>query len=138
MLPLDLPLGWYHARTPLKPDFDLRLRPGSVALYGGPYRFKDDECIAMLLRKQQSHQGEWLTSLEFEPRRIKEEAGVTVWWSKHCHAALGIRGTGQGEGASTSTHVVFTYPDPSLPEDDVFLVRRPLSQEEPSFFEADS
>jgi hypothetical protein len=78
----------------------------------------------MHLRKQQSHEGIWKCSLDFVPQRINEEAGTTIWWSKHCHATLGIRGTGEGEGDCTGRDIVFKSPDPNLPEDVKFVVSK--------------
>lgn len=81
----------------------------------------------MLLRKQTAFEGEWRTNIEFEPALISEEAGTTVWWSKHCYASVGIRGLGDEvdtEGPVKGRAVVFRFPDPSLPEEDIFQVSR--------------
>ena len=84
----------------------------------------------MLLRKQTALGGEWRVNVEFEPALVAEEAGTTVWWSKHCYASVGIRGLGDEEnpeGSVRSKAVVFRFPDPSLPEEDVFQVNQPRS-----------
>ena len=115
---LALDRGWYHARTPTVNDWSTDKRPGSLAVHGGPYAFKDDECLAMLLRKQDAIRGVWQSSMDFEPTMTGEEAGAVVWWSKYACGSVGIRGVGDGRRAE-GKELVFRASNPDKDEDDV-------------------
>lgn len=107
-----LPLGWYHMRTPHKQEYDLHSRPGALALRGGPWDFRSDEAVTMVLQKQTAFDGSWKTKLDFLPGP-EEEAGTTVWWSKWCYTSVGIRGREHGR------EIVFRHPDPDT--DDFYV-----------------
>ena len=87
--------GWYHLRTPLRPDYDLS-HPGKLGIRGGPYNLEEDESLSMVLKKQTTFTGEWTASIDFDPAQ-GEVAGVGVWWSKWANATVSIRGLGQGK-----------------------------------------
>lgn len=111
--------GWYHARTPVKQDWSVDKRPGSLALHGGPFAFKDDECLAMLLRKQDAIRGVWQTTVDFEPTMAGEEAGTTLWWSKYAYGSLGIRGVGELGRSAKGKELVFRASNPDEEKEDV-------------------
>jgi hypothetical protein len=100
--------GWYHLRTPVRPDYDLTTRPGTLGILGGPYGLDEDESLSMVLRKQTTFHGVWRVTINFDPHDQGQGAGVAVWWSKWAHALLGIRG-GQGGGKE----LVFRYAEPN-------------------------
>ena len=101
----DLSLdGWYSLRTPLRREYSLDYRPGSLTLWGGPLHFRVDEATTMLLVRQKSFIAEWRVDLEFDPRYAEEEAGIAVWWSKWNYASLTIRGSG-GKMPETEANV---------------------------------
>ena len=101
-------------RTPVKQEYDLSLRQGSLALYGGPYGLRCEEAISLLIQKQKAFKGLWLTDVEFQPDKAGLEAGVTVWWSRWAFASLGVRGSSLTGGLGKE--VVFRYPSVE-PED---------------------
>lgn len=86
-----LQLGWYHLRTPLKKDYSLTDRPGSLSLYGNAYRIDDSECPSMLLQKQTGFSGEWRVKFQFAPIEAGHEAGTAIWWSQFAYASIGLR-----------------------------------------------
>ncbi|KAJ5726638.1 uncharacterized protein N7483_007995 [Penicillium malachiteum] len=86
-----LQLGWYHLRTPLKHDYSLSERQGSLSLYGNAYRIDSSECPSMLLRKQTCFSGDWKVKLQFQPTNAGHEAGAAIWWSQFAHASIGLR-----------------------------------------------
>ncbi|KAJ6111551.1 hypothetical protein N7523_007612 [Penicillium sp. IBT 18751x] len=86
-----LQLGWYHLRTPLKREYSLTERPGSLCIYGNAYRIDSSECPSMLLRKQSGFSGDWKVRLEFAPTEAGHEAGAAIWWSQFAHASIGLR-----------------------------------------------
>jgi beta-xylosidase len=86
-----LQLGWYHLRTPLKKDYSLSERPGSLSLYGNAYRIDDFECPSMLLRKQTGFSGDWRVKFIFAPKEAGHEAGTAIWWSQFAYASIGLR-----------------------------------------------
>jgi hypothetical protein len=111
----------YQPRTPLKSDFDLTSSPGALTIHGGPYTLADDAAISMLLRKQTCFEGQWALTLDFEPKREGEEAGVAIWWSKWSYVSLGVQlraGSGEETG---ERELVFRHSDPKT-EDPVFEV----------------
>lgn len=91
-----LSLGWYHLRTPLKQDWDLKSR--RLTLYGNPYTIDQQECPAALFRKQTAFTGTWTTEIDFVPHYPGEEAGTTVYWSKYAFMAAGLRRSEDGDG----------------------------------------
>ena len=86
-----LQLGWYHLRTPLKKDYSLSERPGSLSLYGNAYRIEDSECPSMLLQKQTGFSGDWRVKFNFAPTEAGHEAGTAIWWSQFAYASIGLR-----------------------------------------------
>jgi beta-xylosidase len=86
-----LQLGWYHLRTPLKKDYSVSARRGSLTLYGNAYRIDGSECPSMLLQKQIGFSGEWKINLDFAPTEAGHEAGTAIWWSQFAHASIGLR-----------------------------------------------
>lgn len=86
-----LQLGWYHLRTPLKKDYSLSERPGSLSLYGNAYRIDDFECPSMLLRKQTGFSGDWRVKFSFAPKEAGHEAGTAIWWSQFAYASIELR-----------------------------------------------
>lgn len=44
----------------------------------------------MLLRKQTAYSQTFAAALDFRPSRPGYEAGVVLWWSHFCHAAVGV------------------------------------------------
>ncbi|RSH93063.1 hypothetical protein EHS25_007416 [Saitozyma podzolica] len=59
--------GWYHLRTPVRPDYDLTTRPGTLGILGGPYGLDEDESLSMVLRKQTTFHGVWRVTINFDP-----------------------------------------------------------------------
>jgi hypothetical protein len=96
--------GWYHIRTPLKQEWDLESRPGSLGLTGGPYPIRTDECTTMLLQKQTAFQGEWRVVIDYEPEENMHQAGVAIWWSRWAMASVAAR------VAENGREIVFTAP----------------------------
>jgi beta-xylosidase len=88
--------GWYHLRTPLKQDWDLKSR--RLTLYGNPYTIDQQECPAALFRKQTAFTGTWTTEIDFVPDHPSEEAGTTVYRSKYAFMAAGLRRSEKGDG----------------------------------------
>ncbi|KAF4552547.1 Hypothetical protein D9617_9g023350 [Elsinoe fawcettii] len=91
-----LPLGWYHVRTPLKKEYSLSLRPGSLALYGSATRIEDTASPCMVLQKQTFFSADWHVELDFDPELPDHEAGTVVWWSQSAYASIGVRRTSEG------------------------------------------
>jgi hypothetical protein len=89
-------LGWYHLRTPIKQDWNLKSR--RLTLYGNPYTIDQQECPAALFRKQTAFTGTWTTEIDFVPDYSGEEAGTTVYWSKYAFMAAGLRRSEDGDG----------------------------------------
>ncbi|BEI98971.1 hypothetical protein CcaverHIS631_0400140 [Cutaneotrichosporon cavernicola] len=101
-----LSLGWYTLRVPLRQFYSLTERPGYLALRGGPTSLNIEHCPSVLLQKQPGFNLDWSTQLEFAPTQKGQEAGTVVWMNKSEHAALGLRGKGDG-----NVEVVFRRPD---------------------------
>lgn len=80
-----------------------------LRIRGSPFTVADDEGVAIILKKQTSFLGVWTMKFHFTPRRIGEEAGVTIWWSKWAHARLAIKGCPEGD--TVKSQVVFTMTD---------------------------
>lgn len=75
----------------------------------------------MLLKKQTCFEGQWALTLDFEPKREGEEAGVAIWWSKWSYVSLGVQlRAGSGE-ETEERELVFRHSDPKT-EDPVFVV----------------
>ena len=97
--------GWYHLRTPVRPDYDLTSRPGQLGITGGPFNLDEDESLSMVLRKQTTFNGRWRATVSFEPGGAGEAAGVGVWWSKWANATLFIRRAADGQRDLVFRHV---------------------------------
>ena len=95
ILTIDLPLGWYHLRTPMTKEWFLTERPGWLTLYGSPYTLRVDESPVALFRKQTAFKETVCMELDFNPLE-GEEAGVTIWWSRSAYASLSIIGSTKG------------------------------------------
>lgn len=91
----DFNLGWYTARVPLKPCYNLSIRPGSLAIRGGAHALDVGHCPTALLQKQVRLDCDWSTELEFSPTRQGEEAGTVVWLHESVHAGLAVRRKGE-------------------------------------------
>jgi beta-xylosidase len=113
-----LSLGWYHLRTPIKQDWDLKSR--RLTLYGNPYTIDQQECPAALFRKQTAFKGTWTTEIDFDPDYPGEEAGTTVYWSKYAFMAAGLRKSDEGDGR----YAFLRWYDPDTGEHQVrYLIR---------------
>lgn len=86
-----LSLGWYHVRTPIKPDYYLGRRPGHLTLVSNSQAIHQLESPAMILRKQTAHTGIWSTSIDFDPVDEYEEAGAVVYYSNISYGAILIK-----------------------------------------------
>jgi beta-xylosidase len=106
-----LEAGWYHLRTPLRQDYSLSERPGTLALYGNAYTIDMQECPAMLCRKQTIYSSTWETELSFEPESATHEAGSVVYWSKFSSIALLLWKDAEG-----CRHVVVRWMDEKTDE----------------------
>ncbi|ORY22227.1 glycosyl hydrolase, partial [Naematelia encephala] len=94
---IELQLGWYRVHVPLRSFHDLRKRPGSLAIYGSATTLDVDHSPSILLQKQPGFIGDWSTRVGFTPTQPGQEAGTVVWLHSKAYAALGIRGTKEGE-----------------------------------------
>jgi len=70
----------------------MKIRPGSLALYGTPYTLDVDESPAAVFQKQTAFTGIFDVKLDFQPSE-GEEAGIVIWWSRRAYASLSIVGT---------------------------------------------
>ena len=100
-----LDIGWYSARTPLRPFHSLTARAGHLGLRGGAHKLTTEHVSSMLLRKQTSFECDWSTRMRFEPSSEGEEAGAIVYLSAASHAIVAVRGLKDG------LQVVFRCPD---------------------------
>ena len=97
-------------------EYDMESRKGSIGLIGGPYTYRDDECVTMLLQKQTAFIGTWQCDIDLQPDEAGLEAFTTAWWSRDAFASVGVRAT----GSDGSKEVVFRKP--RLTEEVVFDV----------------
>ncbi|GFZ44956.1 hypothetical protein JCM24511_02682 [Saitozyma sp. JCM 24511] len=67
--------------NPDKREYDLSLRPGSLALFGGPWDIQVNESVTMLLQRQTAFDGRWEVEIDYPPSLRRHEAGTAVWWS---------------------------------------------------------
>jgi beta-xylosidase len=122
---VELQLGWYHIRTPLRQIYSLTDRPGSIAIRGSAYRIDQEESPAALLRKQPGLNMDFSTEVEFTPIEIGEQAGAVVFMDKKSFASVAIQGVEDGKVGlvfkSPSGNGQFTVSDLSWPVDEKAL-----------------
>jgi beta-xylosidase len=82
---------WYTVRSPLKPFHTVDPSKSTITVHGGAYTLAMDECVSMLLRKQEAFAVDWEVKLDFRPTTPGEEAGIVAWNRKEAYAALGLR-----------------------------------------------
>ena len=86
----ELELGWYTKNTPLKKCYSLVDRPGYLRIWGNCYNLSSPEASSLLLRKQTDYCENFHATLEFKPRKVGYEAGITIYWSPFSYATIGI------------------------------------------------
>lgn len=86
-LPVLRPI-WNFMGNPAPADWSLAERPGSLTLHGNAASLDDGPGVAFVGRRQQHFSCDVATVLDFEPVRVGQEAGLTVWMNARHHSAL--------------------------------------------------
>ena len=86
-----LGLEWTFVRNPKAGDVSLTARPGFLRIAGSPVTLNDVGSPAMIVRRQQHIRAQWRAALEFVPRAVNEEAGLTIRANERFHYDLAVR-----------------------------------------------
>ena len=83
----DKPLGfeWIHIRNPDSANYSLTDRPGYMRLKGSEYNLYDLESPTILARRQQHFDFAASTKVDFNPKKVNEEAGLTMMMDNRFH-----------------------------------------------------
>lgn len=92
----SLSLVWNFLRNPRARDWSLTKRPGHLRLVGSTVTLDDVDSPALVARRQQHFDVRCHTLLEFSPRRVNQEAGLTIRANENFHYDLAVRKTGSG------------------------------------------
>lgn len=83
-----LDLSYYFLRTPRIPFH--AFADGKLKIQGSPFSLGNRESPALLLRKQSAFNQRFETVINFVPTTVKEEAGITIFYSDIQHSEIGI------------------------------------------------
>jgi len=99
--------AWNFVRTPHTADVSLSARPGFLRITGSAATLTDVASPAAIVRRQQHFRVHCSTALEFVPRAINDEAGLTVRASDAFHYDVAVRGAASGPGreAVLTSHI---------------------------------
>jgi alpha-N-arabinofuranosidase len=94
-----LGFDWNFVRNPNAGDVSLATRPGFLRVTGSATTLDDGASPAAIVRRQQHFRVRCRAALEFAPREMNEEAGLTVRASDAFHYDLTIRRSASGREA---------------------------------------
>jgi len=89
-----LPFNWIYLRNPETKNYSLTERRGYLRLKGSAYTLNDLESPTFVGRRQQHFNFEASTSLDFNPKQLNEEAGMTMQMTNQHHYDFFIRKEG--------------------------------------------
>lgn len=86
----ELDYVWNYLYNPIDGLVKLEQKQGGVLLYGNEHGLSEKESLAWLGRRQEEHVCTVRTKLRFDPKKDKEEAGLTIYMNNahHYEAAL--------------------------------------------------
>ena len=93
-----LDLRWTMLGCPAEPWWSLSARPGWLRISGLAQPLVEAKPAAFLGRRQESHEGEMVMRMEFEPMSDHEEAGLSVFLTRDHHYDLMITRRGGARG----------------------------------------
>lgn len=85
-----LPLYWNFLRNPHAEDWSLTEKPGTLTLHGSAVMLNDVASPAFIGRRQQHFDCVASTTINFEPAKENEEAGLTVLMNERHHYEIAI------------------------------------------------
>lgn len=74
----QLPLEWQYLRNPIRENYSLTEKKGSLRITPSPYTLNDADAVSMVCRRQTEHNFSAATELEFNALKTHEEAGMTL------------------------------------------------------------
>ena len=103
-----LSLAWSYVRNPNAGDVSLAARPGFLRLTGSAVTLNDVASPALIVRRQRHFRMRCRAALEFAPREVNEEAGLTVRANEFFRYDLAVRkapGAGGGREAMLTSRI---------------------------------
>ncbi len=91
---LKLSFNWIYLRNPDSSNYSLTEKKGFLRLIGSPFTLNDLESPTFVGRRQQHFEFDAITSLEFSPLNVNEEAGITLQMTNQHHYDFFIRKEG--------------------------------------------
>ncbi len=88
----DQPIGfeWLYLRNPVPSNYSLNERSGYLRLKGAAASLYDLDSPTMIARRQQHFNFQASTKMDFNPKQINEEAGLTIMMDNRFHYDLYI------------------------------------------------
>ena len=96
---------WNFIRNPNPADASLTARPGFLRLTGSAISLDDMASPAAIVQRQRHFRVRCRAALEFTPREVNEEAGLTVRASDAFHFDVGVRNNAGAREAVLSTRI---------------------------------
>ncbi len=82
---------WQYLRNPIRENYSLTEKKGSLRISTSPYTLNDADAVSMVCRRQTEHDFSAATALEFNSLNENEEAGMTLIQNNTHHYDLLFR-----------------------------------------------
>jgi alpha-N-arabinofuranosidase len=86
-----LHFDWQYLRNPIRENYSLTEKKGSLRITTSPYTLDDADAVSMVCRRQTEHDFSAATELEFNSLNENEEAGMTLIQNNTHHYDLLFR-----------------------------------------------
>jgi alpha-N-arabinofuranosidase len=86
-----LQFDWQYLRNPIRENYSLTEKKGSLRITTSPYTLDDADAVSMVCRRQTEHDFSAATELEFNSLNENEEAGMTLIQNNTHHYDLLFR-----------------------------------------------